>query len=153
LDKKLSAVVKTVINRGADMHTLYRDTAGCYHYYLGSLVTLRAVLDHHPDLQKAIDKALADANRAPTMYQRARILNSALFRVYYKFNPEAEKKARGRRDKPATDKGTKDKPPKDKERRKDADDKTKDKDAKKDEDKGKKDEDKDKAKKDEDKGK
>src|SRR5262249_43041348 len=46
LDKKLGAVVKAVINRGADMHNRYRDTAGCYHYYRGSLETLRAVLDH-----------------------------------------------------------------------------------------------------------
>jgi hypothetical protein len=154
LDKKIGDLVKTIINRGADMHNLYRDTAGCYRFYQGSLVTLRPFLDGHPDLQKAVDKALADSNRANTVLQRGLILNGALKKIYTKLNPEARKGAKDKKDKSDTDKGPEDKAPRD-DSKKDKDTKDKDgdkdkdsKDSKKDKDKNSKDSKKDKDSKD-----
>jgi hypothetical protein len=143
LDKKIGAVVKTIINRGADMHNVYRDTAGCYRFYQGSLTTLRPLLDGHPDLQKAIDTALADAQRNGSVLQRGLILNRALHKIYNKFNPKAP--AKDKKDKSDIDKGPEDKAPRDESK------KAKDKGAtrdKKDKDSG--DKDKDKAKDDKD---
>jgi hypothetical protein len=146
LDKKIGAVVKVVINRGADMHNVYRDTAGCYRFYQGSLVTLRPLLDGHPDLQKTVDTALAEANRAGSVLQRGLILNRALHKIYNKFNPKAP--AKDKKDKSDVDKGPDDKAPRDdskKDKDKGAKDKKKDKDSG-DKDAGDKDGDKDKAK-------
>jgi hypothetical protein len=130
LDKKIGAVTKTVVDRGASMYNDYRDYAGCYRFYQGSLVTLRPLLDGHPDLQKAVDKALADANRAGSVYQRALLLNGALQKIHKKFKPLLPAPAKDKKDKVETDKGPDDKAPRD--------DSKKDK---KDKDKGKKDND------------
>jgi hypothetical protein len=136
LDKKIGAVVKSIINRGADMHNVYRDTAGCYRFYEGSLRTLRPLLDDHADLQKAIDAALAAADRAGSMLMRGLILNRALHRIHNKLNPNAKKSGKDKKDKADMDKGPEDKAPRDdskkdkagKDKDTDAKDKSKDKD-------------------------
>lgn len=92
LDKqKVSAVVKTVIARGADLYNL-RDFAGCYRFFQGSLTTLRPLLDRYPRTQKAIDASLAEAERSPSMSQRCWILYRSLGRVYTQLAPAADKK-------------------------------------------------------------
>jgi hypothetical protein len=108
-DQKISAIVKTVINRGADMFNVYRDYAGCYRYYQGGLTVLHGMLEGQKDLQDAITKALAEAERAPSMTQRAFILRRALGAVWDKYNPK-----KGTRDKPVIDRRPEDKPPADK---------------------------------------
>jgi hypothetical protein len=115
-DKKISDVTKTIINRGADLFNVYRDYAGCYRYYQGGLTALRGMLDGHKELQDTIDKALAEAERAPSVTQRAFVLRRALGAVWDKFNPKKATKDRvidrGPEDKAPRDK-PKDKPPRD----------------------------------------
>src|SRR5262245_53684006 len=69
-DEKLSVALKEVINRGADLYNA-GDPAACYRLFEGSLMTIKPTLDRHPDLQKAIEKALAGAEKEPLMWQRA----------------------------------------------------------------------------------
>src|SRR5262245_49228159 len=77
-DKKLSAILKDVINRGADIYNLQRDYAGCYRLFQGALLTVRPMLDQHPDLQKTIDASLQNAEAIPIAWQRAFALREAL---------------------------------------------------------------------------
>src|SRR5262249_24918022 len=67
LDLDIYRVPKTVINPGADLYNQQSDRAACYRLYQGSLITVRPMLEHPPDLQKAIDNGLADAATKPSM--------------------------------------------------------------------------------------
>src|SRR5438445_6163467 len=80
LDKQIRASLPKVINTGADLFN-EGDRAGCYRLYQGSLLTLRPLLEHHADLQKAIDKAMADADQQPTVGARAFALRGALDKI------------------------------------------------------------------------
>jgi hypothetical protein len=120
LDAKIRAAVKAAVNRGADIHNIYRDYAGCYRFYQGSLTSVRGLLDHHPDLQKAIDAALAEAERAPSMSRRGLILNEALRKIWDKLDPNPKKAAADKaaddgtpKDRPASDGKSKDRKPAD----------------------------------------
>ena len=86
--EKIAAGVRTVINQGADLFNQNRDFAGCYRLYQGCLLTLRGMLDGHPDLQKKIDARLAEAERSPNVAQRALTLRRALGDIYDKFKPK-----------------------------------------------------------------
>jgi hemoglobin len=92
LDKQIRASLPKVINTGADLFN-EGDRAGCYRLYQGSLLTLRPLLEHHPDLQKAIDNAMADADQQPTVGARAFALRSALDKIREKLrSPDATAK-------------------------------------------------------------
>src|SRR6266446_10754411 len=80
LDKQIRASLPKVINTGADLFN-EGDRAGCYRLYQGSLLTLRPLLEHHPELQKAIDAAQADAEQQPTVGARAFALRGALDKI------------------------------------------------------------------------
>src|SRR6266481_5932472 len=80
LDKQIRASLPKVINTGADLFN-EGDRAGCYRLYQGSLLTLRPLLEHRPDLQKAIDAAQADAEQQPTVSARAFALRGALDKI------------------------------------------------------------------------
>src|SRR5437868_12992247 len=67
LDRQIYALLKNVINKGADLYTIDGDRAGCYRLYEGSLMTLRPLLAHHPDLQKAIDASFTKAEQQQTV--------------------------------------------------------------------------------------
>jgi hypothetical protein len=117
--KKVSAALKTVINRGVDMYRA-GDHAGCYRYYQGCLTTLRPLLGRYPKTQKAIDNGLARAERDPTVWRRCLILRAALDRTYRQFTPSArvrdkagrdvKDEGRGRRRRPRKDERGDDKP-------------------------------------------
>jgi hypothetical protein len=111
--KKIRAVVKKIINRGADLFNKYGDVAGCYRFYQGGLIGIHGMLDDHPELQKAIDTALAQAEREPSVRQRAFVLRKALGAVWKKFGPKKGAKANGDKkkngDKDKKENGDKDK--------------------------------------------
>jgi hemoglobin len=80
LDKRIRASLPKVMNTGADLFN-EGDRAGCYRLYQGSLLTLRPLLEHHPELQKAIDAAQAEAEQQPTVGARAFALRGALDKI------------------------------------------------------------------------
>jgi hemoglobin len=51
-----------------------RSPSACFRVYEGSLLTLRPLLGHHPELQKSIDDGLAEANGTQDFGRRVRIL-------------------------------------------------------------------------------
>src|SRR5947209_14894710 len=59
VDRRIHDLTRTVINAGADLYNRESDRPGCYHLYQGSLLTLRPLLAHRPELQKEIDTGLA----------------------------------------------------------------------------------------------
>jgi len=102
IDKQIRAALPKVINSGADLFN-EGDRAGCYRLYQGSLLVLRPLLDHHPDLQKAIDTAMAGAEQQRSAGARAFALREALDKVRGKLrsaDPEAKTA-----DKPANQSG------------------------------------------------
>jgi hemoglobin len=86
LDSVVYKTLRTVINQGADLYNS-GDVAGCYRLYEGSLVTVRPLLDHRPELQEAISKALLVAERNPMATRRAFDLREALDKVRTEVNP------------------------------------------------------------------
>ena len=67
----LHDVLRTVINRGADLYNK-GEWSGCYRLYEGSLLTVKPLLKHRPALQKAINEMTSDEPRA-TGYQNTHI--------------------------------------------------------------------------------
>jgi truncated hemoglobin YjbI len=80
LDQRIEKLLRDVINHGADLYNS-GDQQGCYRLYEGSVLTLRALLDHHPELQKDIDQALANARNDANPAQRAFTLRAVIDRV------------------------------------------------------------------------
>jgi hemoglobin len=80
LDQKLHRTLRDVINRGAETYNT-GDPAGCYQIFRGALMTAHPLLDHHPELQKSIAAALADAERSPDPRRRAWVLRRSLDEV------------------------------------------------------------------------
>ena len=58
--------LRDVINRGADLYN-QGEPAACYRLYQGSLLTVRPLFDHKPELQKAIADGIASAQREPVV--------------------------------------------------------------------------------------
>lgn len=82
LDQRVSTLLRDVINTGADLYNPpIGDRAGCYRLYQGSLMTLRPLLDHRPELQRAIDDAQAAAQRETSVGERAFILRKVIDRI------------------------------------------------------------------------
>jgi hemoglobin len=94
LDRQIYTLLKNVINKGADLYTMEGDRAGCYRLYEGSLMTLRPLLAHHPDLQKAIDASFAKAEQEKLVGNRAFALREALDKLRTELKPaQAQKTA------------------------------------------------------------
>jgi hypothetical protein len=96
-DAQLYDAARAAINLGADLYNKQRDYAGCYHVYHGAVVTLRPLLGHHPDLQKAIDAGLAKAAAIPRnmIWDRAFVLREVLEQIRVRTKgetPGADKK-------------------------------------------------------------
>jgi hemoglobin len=81
LDARVLKVVTDTINRGADIFNS-GDHGGCYRLYQGSLMAVAPLMDHRPDLQKAIQAALDKAPSARTPADRAYVLRGALDETY-----------------------------------------------------------------------
>jgi hemoglobin len=87
LDKQLYDSLRTVINTGADYFNVDKDYRGCYRLFEGSLIAARPLLGHHPDLQKEIDRGLADAKSMTNDVDRAFALRRVLDNVRKKLEP------------------------------------------------------------------
>jgi hemoglobin len=82
LEQAINRVLRDVINTGADLfNPPVGDHAGCYRLYQGALMTVKPILDHRPDLQKAITTGLADAQRERSISERAFILRRVIDRI------------------------------------------------------------------------
>src|SRR5213593_4712224 len=69
-DATLFGTLRDVINRGADLYN-GGDPAACYRLFEGSLMSIRPLLEHRPELQKSIARGLASAERDPLTWRRA----------------------------------------------------------------------------------
>jgi truncated hemoglobin YjbI len=81
LDRHVQDVLYDVINEGADLYNGGSPSACCY-LYQGALMTLPPLLEHRPDLKKAVRAGLADAVREPYAGRRAFALRAVIDRVY-----------------------------------------------------------------------
>jgi truncated hemoglobin YjbI len=86
LDAALYNNLKDVVNRGAALYNS-GDQAGCYRLFEGALMTVRPLLAHHPELQKAVDDALKGAEQDPMLSRRAFMLRAALDKVRADIKP------------------------------------------------------------------
>jgi uncharacterized protein YkwD len=86
LDRQVDQTLREVIRIGAGIYN-GGDPAGCYRLFEGALMTVRPQLDQRPELQKAIDRALADAGADSRTDRRAFILRAALDRVRDEVRP------------------------------------------------------------------
>jgi hypothetical protein len=80
LDQEIHNLLRDVINRGADLYNR-GDTNGCYRLYEGSLMSIRALADHHADWQKAIADGFKQAEETPQLFQRAFVLRKVIDRI------------------------------------------------------------------------
>jgi hypothetical protein len=87
MDAKVSSTLRDVINRGADLYNA-GDYAACYRLYEGSLITLRPLIDHRPELQKAITAGIASAERDPLVWRRAFTLRNVIDKIRADANPK-----------------------------------------------------------------
>ena len=90
IDAALYNTLREVINKGADMYN-NGDMTGCYRLFEGALLTAKPMLDHRPELQKSIAKALSAAERDAVAYRRAFALRAALDKVRVELNPNPKK--------------------------------------------------------------
>ena len=87
-EKNLDAGLREVINLGAMIFNNQGDYAGCFRVYEGALLTTRPLLGKYPDLQKAIDQGLAEANSLPRMHDRAHALRRVIDEIRYTMSPD-----------------------------------------------------------------
>lgn len=90
-DVQLHGSLRNVINQGADLYNVAQDYGGSYYTFKGSLVAIRPLLSHHPELQKLIDQSVAAAETEPRMWQRALTLRSTLESIRTKIDPNPGK--------------------------------------------------------------
>jgi hemoglobin len=87
--------LRKVINQGADIYNGGQlrpgDPNGCYRFFQGALSVLKLQLEGHPDLVRAVDAGLAEAERLPSAEGRAFALRKVLDDVRTKINPGARK--------------------------------------------------------------
>jgi hemoglobin len=79
-DRRVHAALYKVTLEGVEMFNGGRHTAAAY-YFQAAATSLAPFLDHRPELQEALQKALADAEEEPSAVRRARILHAALLRA------------------------------------------------------------------------
>jgi len=114
IDGMLYKTLRDVINRGVQVYQT-GDHAGCYRIFEGALVATRPLLEHRPELQKAIDKALDDATKQGVVWERAFTLRRVIDKVREDTNPSPKSPTdRPPLDKPPLDRPPLDKPPLDK---------------------------------------
>jgi len=104
-DAQIYATLRDVINQGADLYNPPRnDQNGCYRLFQGALLALKPQLAHRPELQKAIEAGLRDAEGKRSPSERAFTLRKVIDDVRGKVNPNPAAKDAG---------APKDAPPKD----------------------------------------
>ncbi|MBL8799904.1 MAG: group 1 truncated hemoglobin [Planctomycetia bacterium] len=90
IDQQLFIVLRDVINRGRD-HYNNGDPAACYHMFHGALQITRPMLAHRPELQKAVQDGMAEAEAQPDMRRRAWVLRNVMDRVRNEVKGETTK--------------------------------------------------------------
>jgi hypothetical protein len=70
-DKLVVDTLRDVHNKGADLYNESKDFTGAFRLYQGALMTVRPLLAHQPNIQKAIDKGIADAEKETNPALRA----------------------------------------------------------------------------------
>jgi hemoglobin len=81
LDDLVNRTLRDIINRGAALYNNQGDYSGCYRLWEGALLMVRPFLDHRPELQKAIDAGLLDAQRNPQLERRAFVLRAVMDKI------------------------------------------------------------------------
>jgi len=89
LDKKVTAILVSVIDKGVDLYN-GGDHNGCFRLYEGALLSLKPFLDGKPEWQKTVDTALTDAAKQPSVPDRAFTLRRAMDKIYFEINPKKE---------------------------------------------------------------
>ncbi len=84
-DQKIYNTLRDIINEGADLYNS-GDQAGCYRLYEGALKTLRPLA--HDDWGKAITDGLAEADRTPSVGERAFVLRRVIDRIRSSIHPK-----------------------------------------------------------------
>jgi len=79
IDRAIADGLRDVHNRGADVHNA-GDPIGAWRMYQGALISLKPLLAHRPDAQKAIDDGLKMADTRP-VFERAMILSKTIVDV------------------------------------------------------------------------
>jgi hemoglobin len=92
LDQQIYDALKDVHNKGAQLHNA-GDPAGCYRIFQALLMTVKPLLGHKPDVQQTIDKGLADADKLPSIPQRAMELHKTIEAVRTALKPASAKPA------------------------------------------------------------
>lgn len=69
LDKKVYDALRELHNRGADIYN-NNELEGAYRYFQATIGFARAMLDHRPALQKAIDDGMLQAERQVTIAKK-----------------------------------------------------------------------------------
>jgi hemoglobin len=80
-DTKVRRSLYDVINHGVDLYQDDKDYWGCYRLFEGALQAVTPLLDHHPQLQRAIADGLKEAADLPHPHQRAYHLREVLDKV------------------------------------------------------------------------
>jgi hypothetical protein len=78
LDKSIVATLREIHDRGADLYNLSKDYSATFRLYEGSLLTVRPLLAHRPQVQKTIGDGLAAAARAIEPAQKAFLLHEVI---------------------------------------------------------------------------
>ncbi|MCC6417691.1 MAG: hypothetical protein IT429_05525 [Gemmataceae bacterium] len=80
-DRKIREALRIVIEQGRSLHNRPNfDYVGCYRVFQGGLTAVQPLLDHHPDLQRAIADGLAKAEALPPN-QRGFALREVIDRI------------------------------------------------------------------------
>lgn len=77
LDAQLYKSLRDVINRGADLYNT-GDPSACAALFRGGLMMAAPLLEHRPDARRAVEDALADADKQTDPRRRSWVLRRAL---------------------------------------------------------------------------
>jgi hemoglobin len=86
IDALAFKTLREVINKGAAIYN-EGDVNGCYRLYEGALVMVKPMLDHRPELQEAISKAIMNAEKTPQQERRAWVLREVIDKIREDCNP------------------------------------------------------------------
>ena len=81
LDKTIMATLRDVHDRGADLYNQSKDYPATYRLYEGSLLTVKPLLAHRPEVQKLIGDGLATAAKDADPARQAFLLHEVIEKV------------------------------------------------------------------------
>jgi hemoglobin len=87
LDQQIYKSLRDVINKGADLYN-NGDPNGCYRLYEGAILAIQPLLEHRPDMQKAITTGVDRARRNPDLGRRAFVLREVIDQIRGEINPK-----------------------------------------------------------------